>query len=401
MRNCDVLVIGGGPAGSTCAWRLSQAGCAVVVVDRARFPRDKPCAGWMTPQVAAALDLDLDEYGRLRTLQPVTAFRTGWIGTEPRLTEYGSPVSYAIRRCEFDTYLLTRSGARLETGTAVESIARAAGGWIVNGVFRAPVLVGAGGHFCPVARWLQANRGERGPVADRRENPVVAREVEFCMTPAQQRACRVEPHAPELYFCDDLRGYGWCVRKREYLNVGFGRIGCGGFNDQAAAFLTGVQQAARVPADVPRAWPGHAYLLHDAHARPLAADGALLVGDAAGLAYSASGEGIRPAVESGLLAAETLIEAAGRHDARSLSAYRDRVEHRLGRAAGGKAIAHLVPQAALKAAARTLLASPWLTRQVVLDRWFLHRRDPALSIRSIAPRSVSRAAADAGACRAS
>ena len=55
MVACDVLVAGGGPAGATCAGMLRRAGLDVVVMDRARFPRDKVCAGWITPQVIAAL----------------------------------------------------------------------------------------------------------------------------------------------------------------------------------------------------------------------------------------------------------------------------------------------------------------------------------------------------------
>ena len=58
METCDVLVVGGGPAGSTCAWKLRQAGADVTVIDRATFPRDKVCAGWITPPVINALGLD-------------------------------------------------------------------------------------------------------------------------------------------------------------------------------------------------------------------------------------------------------------------------------------------------------------------------------------------------------
>ena len=57
MVTCDVLVIGGGPAGSTCAWKLREAGLDVIVMDRATFPRDKVCGGWITPQVIADLRL--------------------------------------------------------------------------------------------------------------------------------------------------------------------------------------------------------------------------------------------------------------------------------------------------------------------------------------------------------
>ncbi len=62
MDTCDVLIVGGGPAGSSCAWGLRSSGLDVVVADRKAFPRDKVCAGWITPQVIESLDIDLDDY---------------------------------------------------------------------------------------------------------------------------------------------------------------------------------------------------------------------------------------------------------------------------------------------------------------------------------------------------
>jgi 2-polyprenyl-6-methoxyphenol hydroxylase-like FAD-dependent oxidoreductase len=80
MESCDVLIVGGGPAGSACAGRLTEAGLDVLVWDKARFPRDKPCAGWITLGVLETLGLDAASYGAARTLQPFHGFRTGQIG---------------------------------------------------------------------------------------------------------------------------------------------------------------------------------------------------------------------------------------------------------------------------------------------------------------------------------
>src|SRR5215475_11851498 len=154
MHTYDALVVGGGPAGSSAALRLRAAGLDVAVIDAARFPRDKPCAGWITPEVVSALELDVDEYRQGRTFQPITGFRTGRIGGPAVLTRYGRPVSFAIRRCEFDAYLLTRSAATLRVGAAAGRVERGGGIGIVGGEVRAPVLGGAGGHFCLVARLL-------------------------------------------------------------------------------------------------------------------------------------------------------------------------------------------------------------------------------------------------------
>src|ERR1700731_2050800 len=102
METCDVLIAGGGPAGSTCAWKLRQAGFEVVVVDRATFPRDKVCAGWITPQVVADLRLDVQEYRQGRTFQSFTGFRVGLIGGGRDVeVGYDRPVSFGVRRCEF------------------------------------------------------------------------------------------------------------------------------------------------------------------------------------------------------------------------------------------------------------------------------------------------------------
>jgi flavin-dependent dehydrogenase len=60
----EVLVVGGGPAGSTLARALTQCGMRVGVLDKEQFPRQKVCAGWVTPAVMQELEIDLDDYGR-------------------------------------------------------------------------------------------------------------------------------------------------------------------------------------------------------------------------------------------------------------------------------------------------------------------------------------------------
>src|SRR5689334_10589665 len=62
MRSSEIIIVGGGPAGSSAAWRLRRAGADVLVLDRERFPRLKLCAGWITPEVVRELEMDLDEY---------------------------------------------------------------------------------------------------------------------------------------------------------------------------------------------------------------------------------------------------------------------------------------------------------------------------------------------------
>jgi flavin-dependent dehydrogenase len=371
MESCDVLVVGGGPAGSTCAWRLREAGFDVIVVDGAVFPRDKVCAGWVTPQALTDLQLDVDEYRRERTFQAFTGFRVGLLGREPFVdTLYGHAVSFGIRRCEFDDYLLRRAGARLRLGTRISTIARTGRFWAINDRYRAPVLVGAGGHFCPVARLLNASR---------RDLPlVVAQEAEFAIAPCDVRSLTTVPEVPELYFSPALNGYGWCVRKQHYINVGFGQTGGGSLRIATAAFAAFLEDSGRIRDRKSCHWKGHAYLLASA-ARRIVGDGILLAGDAAGLAYPQSGEGIRPAIESGLIAAAAIIDARGVYGRERLGRYEDQVRRRFGTSRMAAVVSQMMPQPLVRALSPWMLRAPWIVRHLVLDRWFLHADQPALA----------------------
>jgi geranylgeranyl reductase family protein len=373
MDACDVLIVGGGPAGSSCAWGLRGSGLDIAILDRQTFPRDKVCGGWITPQVMSELGIDPAQYGRERVLQPITAFRTGWIGGPALDTRYNTTVSYGIRRREFDDHLLRRSGARLIEGIALASLQRENGGWVVNGNIKTRLVVGAGGHFCPVAKLTGAK-----PV---RENAVVAQEAEFEMDDRQQAACRVRADTPELYFCADMKGYGWCFRKNNYLNIGLGRMDQHRLSEHVAAFVRFLKSASRISFDVPSALLGHAYLLYGVSERKVADDGVLLIGDAAGLAYKQSGEGIRPAIESGLLAAQAISEAHGNYARESLGGYGKLLARRFGMSGQDWAsrFGEHLPPAWIGAVGRRLLGARWFVRDVVIDRWFLHANEPGLT----------------------
>jgi len=371
MDTCDALIVGGGPAGSTCAWKLREAGLEVMVVDAAVFPRDKVCAGWITPQVITALDLDVEDYRRCRTFQPITGFRVGLIdGRKEVALGYGHPVSFGILRREFDHYLLRRSGARVKAGTQVTTIRKDRGQWIINEAIRAPMLIGAGGHFCPVSRSL--NRVARGAPL------VVAQEAEFPIDESEGASLAIEGETPALYFCRDLKGYGWCFRKGAYLNVGLGRLDRQSLPRATADFITFLRTKATIAGQRSQRWRGHAYSLYDSPHRRVVDDGVMLVGDAAGLAYPESGEGIRPAVESGRLAAATIIEAGGQYSRSRLKPYEERLQARFGSESLLAGLSGIVPGFVGLAVARRLLETHTFVRSVVLDRWFLHKREPSL-----------------------
>ena len=289
-------------------------------------------------------------------------------------TRYPRAVSYAIRRCEFDDFLLKRSKARVLEGTPLRSLERRGDVWVANDDIEARVVVGAGGHFCPVARQL---RGSHDVV-----RPVVAKEAEFVLEDGDSD---VNGETPELFFCRDLEGYGWCVRKGRHLNIGIGRRDKGDFNEHVEDFIGFLERTRRAQRASLVRWHGHAYLASGTGPRPLIADGLMCAGDAAGLAYPESGEGIRPAVESGRLAAETLVAAGGRTGRDALAPYEAELRRRYPTAA--KTPEPL--EGLVKALGRGLMRSRAFTRHV------LHR---SLVPTSLTPARLARRPADRG-CR--
>jgi len=364
MELCDALIVGGGPAGSSCAWKLRRAGLDVMVIDKAVFPRDKVCAGWITPAVPHALQLDMEDYARQHVLQQITSFRTGLIHSNAVETRYPHTVSYGIRRYELDDYLLRRSGARLQLGQPLKSMRRDGKQWIVNDAIATPLIVGAGGHFCPIARFMGTKLGTD-------EAAITAKEMEFEMSAVQRAECTARGDTPELYFCDDLRGYGWCFRKGNYLNIGLGREESHRLSEHLRGFCIMLEQRGRIPKGIPENFHGHAYLLYGCSARKQVDDGILLVGDAAGLAYPQSGEGIRPAVESGLMAAKAILAAGQDYGAERLRPYTQSLAARFGRSDRS---AGPGPSFLRRLVAGNLLHNEWFTRHVLLDRWFLRSR---------------------------
>jgi geranylgeranyl reductase family protein len=361
---CDVLIVGGGPAGSSLAWALQNSGLDVLIMDKQDFPRQKVCAGWVTPAVMQELDVDLDDYARRRVLQPIHGFSIGQIGQKQVGSRYpGAPVSYGIRRFEFDDYLLHRCGARLRLGEPFEQMHKTDTGWCINNCIDAALVVGAGGHFCPVARAI----GAKGVS----ELAVAAKEIEFEMTEAQKAACPVRPEIPELYFTPDLMGYGWVFRKGDYLNIGLGREDRHRLGDHVQSFCEYLKQQGRIPADTPDKFNGHAYLLYPHALREIVDDRVLLIGDAAGLAYPQSGEGIRPAVESGLLAARVIRDCDGSYGSERLAAYRELIELRFGSRQPEPYMMERLPPGLKKLIASRLMKTRWFTRKIVADRWFL------------------------------
>lgn len=298
METYDALVVGGGPAGSTCARFLVRGGARVALIDRAEFPRVKLCAGWISEPIWDALAISPREYpGGLWEWHTA---RVHYRGAPHQIPCHG----WFIRRYQLDDYLLRSSGAELHLGRSVKAIERDADGLWTIGELRARQLVGAGGTHCPVARIVAPPR-PRGPVG--------VQEHEFQCDP--DAVARTRPGAdgePELLLHDDLRGYSWNIPKSDWLNVGCGTVDP---TEVRAAWLRArdhFRDAGHVPDEASDALDhvkGHSYYLFDpAHVGGAAKDGAYLVGDALGLAQPLTAEGILPAVVSGRTLAEAILD---------------------------------------------------------------------------------------------
>jgi len=211
-----------------------------------------------------------------------------------------------IRRLEFDDFLLRRSGASVVQDHPVSSLERQDGAWIVDRTYVAPLIVGAGGTNCPVARTVFP--GKPG-------HPVAAQEREFEADAAEVAAARIGADGePELLLHDGLGGYSWNVPKGAWLNVGTGTAAARRVRSAWASAREFFLESGHLPASArePLSQPeGHAYYLFDpANLDSCHQDGAFLVGDALGLAHPLTAEGILPAVVSGRTCAEAILAGA-------------------------------------------------------------------------------------------
>ncbi|MGH8167141.1 MAG: NAD(P)/FAD-dependent oxidoreductase, partial [Woeseiaceae bacterium] len=282
MRHVHAIVVGGGPAGSTCAWKLNQAGVDVLVLDRVDFPRTKLCAGWITPQVVEDLELNVSEYPH--GFLSFDRLELNWRGLRFRK----KTVQHSIRRYEFDEYLLRRSGAEVMTHK-VRHIDREGERFVVDGLWSCDYLVGAGGTSCPVYRQLFHDRNPRA-----RELQIATYEHEFAYD-WQDDECK-------LWFSDDgLPGYAWYVPKaRGFVNVGLGgkaeamkskplRL-----QDYWDRFVRNLEQRGLVTGAAYDP-SGYSYYLRGS-VDTVRLGNAFIVGDSVGLASKDLGEGIGPAV---------------------------------------------------------------------------------------------------------
>ncbi len=294
----DVIVVGAGPAGSTAARECAVRGLTTLLLDRAEFPRDKPCGGGINMRAAGLFPFDLGPvtertiYGIHFTLRQRWAYR--------RYT--AEPLTYLTQRRRLDAFLAEQAvaaGATFKEGMPIRAVERDAGG----------VRVWAGGERFS-ARALVAADGANGRTASLAGVTVPRR----ALVGLEGNLTLSEGFPPEWeeVFGLDLGivpgGYGWLFPKSDHLN-----FGVGGWRHSGPRLRERLAQLTRAygfdPADL---WGvrGHQLPLRLPGA-PLADGNLLLVGDAAGLLDPFTGEGIYAAVWSGREAAHHLADYLG------------------------------------------------------------------------------------------
>jgi geranylgeranyl reductase family protein len=295
----DAIVVGAGPAGSACAHRLAGAGASVLMLDRARFPRDKPCGGGVTGRAARLLPFPLDP-----VIEDVVTIAELGLGYDGRRCERGSgePLAYMTQRIRLDAHLAEHAvaaGAAFRDGTKVErveaddeSVTVAAGGERL----RAQTLVGADGVNGITARALDLGGNQAVGVA-------LEGNVPYSKLDRGRYGGRI---VLELGVVPG--GYGWVFPKGDHANVGIG-----GWEEEGPklrAHLARMCAAHGICADDLEALRGYRLPLRSPRST-VARGRALVVGDAAGLVDPLSGDGMYEAFLSGQLAAEAVEDVLG------------------------------------------------------------------------------------------
>ena len=337
MAKYDAIVAGAGPAGSTAARLLAERGASVLLLDKHRFPRDKPCGGGVTLRAASVQDVDL---------APVIERTVHGVRFSLRLGEsfdrsYSKPLTYMTQRCRLDSLLAERAaeaGAAFHDGEAVQAVEANVPEYATpSHPARPEVLVGRAERPRPVRVTTSRDTYDaRVLIAADGANGITARSAGLISSFDEAVALEGNlPYSPDIpenwrdYIGLDLGGvaggYGWVFPKGEHLNVGLG-----GWKYAAFTLRPKLRDlCSRYGFDAARLdnLRGHHLPLRTTGA-PIARGPVALVGDAAGLVDPLSGEGIHMAFASGRLAAQHALRYLG-GETNSMAAYERAVDSEL------------------------------------------------------------------------
>ncbi|MDA2894755.1 geranylgeranyl reductase family protein [Mycolicibacterium sp. BiH015] len=317
----DVAISGGGPAGSAAAWQAVRTGARVILLDKAEFPRDKPCGDGLTPRAVSFMQkMGLaDEVAKFHRLNRATIYSpTEWELSFPRrpgMPDHG----HGIRRTQLDTMLLkhaeaagaeVRQGAEV-TGASVDDYGRVNGLTLRGGeVIHADAVIAADGTYSPVRRSLKLTSKYNGYSA-------IAIRAE--MSANRPDSDSLDIHLKISHEGRQLPGYGWVFPLGDgRVNIGVGYVNSfKRWHDINAArllgdFMDGLPRDWELPsvAELQSSKALQAWRLPMGFtAWPPWRPGVLFAGDAMGAARPVSGAGISKALQSGLAAGECAVAA--------------------------------------------------------------------------------------------
>ncbi|MCS7024074.1 MAG: geranylgeranyl reductase family protein [Bryobacteraceae bacterium] len=300
----DVLVAGGGPAGSLTAYHLAKAGLRVAVFDLGKFPRTKACGGGVQVRTQEAIPFDWRSVIRASISSAEFTCNFG----RRFVRGYRDPLVHCVLRSEFDNFLMERAveaGAKLFEGVRVLHAEQDALGARVEtsaGRFSARYVIGADGANSIVSRALNARSDFFWQAAVYVELPI------DCIRLERVRLDRLRVDWGTL-----TSGYAWVFPKGDMVNIG---AGCPAqlarslksylktFLETEGLLSQPVRETLRVqghqlPTMTPRTTVARGHVL--------------LVGDAAGFVEPLTGEGISYACHGARLLARTLLNKFGDH----------------------------------------------------------------------------------------
>ncbi len=287
----DVIIVGAGPGGATAAYFLGQAGLRVLVIEKETLPRYKPCGGGLSARMLKET-FPFSFEPVIETQVKAVAYTFG--GHAHVIPVPGGEVQ-TVMRDQFDAHILAHARAEVWQGLAVRHITElkdrvvveTSNGQVVEGRY----LIGADGANSVVARALGLRRGKTTAAA-------IEAEVRVAPEVRQQFG-----DALWFIFGDIRHGYAWVFPKSDHLSVGIAALHPKHGELQAGLSRVAVRYGISLEGAQLRGHPIPIYLRRE----PISTRRALLVGDAAGLADPFTGEGIRLAIKSGRLAAESII----------------------------------------------------------------------------------------------
>ena len=297
MERFDVAVVGAGPAGSTTAYRLARAGARVVLLDRARFPRDKPCGGGLTYRALRELPVDVEP-----VVEDVVHVMELRLNYRSRFERRGRPVASMTQRRRLDAHLAENAaaaGATFRDGVKVSHVeVDGAGATLSVGRdrVRSQVVVGADGANGPTAR-------AAGCTVDYAYGVALEANVPYEAVDEPRYRSRAVVELGEI-----AGGYGWVFPKGDHVNVGVG--GWQSEGPRLREHLSRLCRMHRIDDAALEELRGHRLPLRRARSHPVSTR-ALLVGDAAGLVDPLTGDGMYEAFLSSRVATQAILDLLG------------------------------------------------------------------------------------------